>query len=82
MIKKQSATGRVSGMLKNMSARISYESMQVAVAILIFMAGVAVGASWVGGTESSIVAPSASESYSVKSGQDRPHYIVKKDSLW
>ncbi|KUM05597.1 hypothetical protein KIF53_13900 [Chromobacterium subtsugae] len=63
--------------------RLPYEALLAAVGILIFLAGVTVGASWGGGSGTSAAAPAdASIRYKGKDEQGRPHYVVTKDSLW
>lgn len=64
--------------------RIPYEGLQAGVGILIFLAGVTVGVTWSDspGQGGAPGAADANMSYAGHDGQGRPHYVVKKESLW
>ncbi|OHX15093.1 hypothetical protein BI344_22205 [Chromobacterium sphagni] len=82
MMRQQKASMKLAALAKAVFDRLPYEVLLAAVGVLIFLAGVTVGASWGGGGAGASVPADANLSYKGKDERGRPHYVVTKDSLW
>ncbi|UDM18983.1 hypothetical protein [Vogesella sp. XCS3] len=84
MAKKQILPDKYLKKAKEFLNRIPYEGLQACVGILIFLAGMTVGAAWSDSQGKGNIsgASEANMSYAGHDGQGRPQYIVRKESLW